>query len=329
MKDKDKTKKQLIEELTEVRQRIAELEKANDNKKRAEGTLQESERQFRKLADNSLVGIYKTDLEGRILYVNQALCRILGYESPEKMMAGGVPDKYKNRNDRKILIKKLKEKGSVSNFEVELINKKGDIVIVLLSAVLDGEIISGMMMDITRRKEIEERLREAAIADDLTGLFNRRGFFTISEKQCKLANRTGRGMALLYLDLDGMKTINDELGHKAGDQALVDTANILRESFRESDIIARIGGDEFAVLLTELSEPDIEYLIADHLQDNLRIRNEQDGLAYELWLSIGIAHYNPEQPSSIDTLISRADALMYKDKKDRKLRRKKRTYLKK
>ena len=109
----------------------------------------------------------------------------------------------------------------------------------------------------------------------------------------------------------------------------MDTANILRESFRESDIIARIGGDGFAVLLTELSEPDIEYLIANHLQDNLRIRNEQDGLAYELWLSIGIAHYNLEQPCSIDTLISRADALMYKDKKHRKLSRKKHTYSKK
>ncbi|HDH53260.1 MAG TPA: sensor domain-containing diguanylate cyclase [Nitrospirae bacterium] len=322
MRDKDKTKKQLIEELIELRRRIAELA----NQKQAEETLQESEKQYRNLADNSLVGIYKTSLEGKILYANEALCRIFGYESTKKMMSEGVLNKYKNRSDRKILIKKLKEKGRVRNFEVELVKKNGDTIIVLLSAVLDGDVISGMMMDITRRKKMEERLKEAAITDDLTGLFNRRGFFTISEKQCKLANRTGRGMALLYMDLDGMKTINDELGHKAGDQALVDTANILKKSFRESDIIARIGGDEFAVLLTELSEPDIEYLIADHLQDNLRIHNKQEGLAYELWLSMGIAHFDPQQPYSIDVLISRADSLMYKDKKHHRLRERKQPY---
>ena len=322
MRDKDKTKKQLIEELIELRRRIAELA----NQKQAEETLQESEKQYRNLADNSLVGIYKTSLEGKILYANEALCRIFGYESTKKMMSEGVLNKYKNRSDRKILIKKLKEKGRVRNFEVELVKKNGDTIIVLLSAVLDGDVISGMMMDITRRKKMEERLKEAAITDDLTGLFNRRGFFTISGKQCKLANRTGRGMALLYMDLDGMKTINDELGHKAGDQALVDTANILKKSFRESDIIARIGGDEFAVLLTELSEPDIEYLIADHLQDNLRIHNKQEGLAYELWLSMGIAHFDPQQPYSIDALISRADSLMYKDKKHHRLRERKQPY---
>ena len=322
MTDEDKTKKQLIKELSELRQRITQLE----NQKQARETLRESENQYRNLADNSLVGIYKTGLEGRIIYVNQALCRILGYKSPGKMMSGDVLNKYRNRSDRNILIKKLKEKGRVGNFEVELVNNKGETIIVLLSAVLDGDIISGMMIDITRRKKMEERLKEAAITDDLTGLFNRRGFFTISEKQCKLASRNRRGMALLYMDLDGMKTINDELGHKAGDQALVDIANILKESFRESDIIARIGGDEFAALLTELSEPDIEYLIAAHLQNNLRIHNKREDIDYELWLSIGIARYDPEHPCSIDALISRADALMYKDKKYHRLRERKRPY---
>jgi diguanylate cyclase (GGDEF)-like protein len=134
-----------------------------------------------------------------------------------------------------------------------------------------------------------------------------------------LAARNKKAMSLLYMDLDGMKTINDELGHKAGDQALVDTANILKMTFRESDIIARIGGDEFAVLLTEHAESDIENIITSHLKDNLRIHNEQAGRNFELLLSMGFVHHDPDHLCSIDKLLAQADDLMYLDKKHHKI----------
>ncbi len=111
-----------------------------------------------------------------------------------------------------------------------------------------------------------------------------------------------------------LKIINDELGHEAGDQALVDTANIFKTTFRSSDIIARIGGDEFAVLLTDLPNPSDDDTIIKHLQDNLTKHNELGIRNYELGISIGIAYYSPENSCSISKLLNQADKLMYQNK---------------
>jgi len=173
--------------------------------------------------------------------------------------------------------------------------------------------------DITERKKMEEELREATMTDYLTGLLNRRGFYALAEQQGKLAFRSNRAMALLYLDLDGFKNINDELGHDAGDNVLVETANILKSTFREADIIARIGGDEFAVLLTDVPNTSAMNTISNHLQDNIRKHNEQGNLNYELIISSGIAYYNPEQSFSMGKLLSKADNSMYHNKNKRGL----------
>ncbi|RJR16458.1 MAG: diguanylate cyclase [Nitrospiraceae bacterium] len=184
-------------------------------------------------------------------------------------------------------------------------------------------------LDVTDRKRMEIKLADAVITDDLTGLFNRRGFFTLGEQQCRLADRHGRMMSLLYIDLDGFKNINDELGHKAGDEALIDTANILKKTFRKSDIIARIGGDEFAVLLTEPSQFSNEEIIISHVMERFSLHNVQGGRKYELLLSIGMAHYSPERPCSVDQLLNKADTLMYEDKKRHKLEERLKLILKK
>ena len=110
------------------------------------------------------------------------------------------------------------------------------------------------------RKQTEKVIRNLSITDDLTNLFNRRGFFTLAEQQLQIASRTGREMVLLFVDLDKLKSINDALGHAEGDQALRETATILKNSFRESDIIARIGGDEFVVLAAETPEHHADIL---------------------------------------------------------------------
>ena len=109
-------------------------------------------------------------------------------------------------------------------------------------------------IDITDRRRMEEEIREMSIRDPLTGLYNRRGLFTLVEQQLKNIARTkGSLMTLTFIDIDDMKSINDTLGHDAGDKALIDTANILRQILREADIIARIGGDEFAIIATGMS----------------------------------------------------------------------------
>ena len=117
-----------------------------------------------------------------------------------------------------------------------------------------------------------------------------------------------------------MKKINDEFGHKEGDQALIDISNILKKSFRGSDIIARIGGDEFTVLISEPARFDFEKTIAQHIQENLRVHNEQTEKGYKLSGSMGMVHYDPEHPSSVEELLARADELMYEHKQHRELK---------
>jgi two-component system cell cycle sensor histidine kinase/response regulator CckA len=142
-------------------QRIAELEAAEVEREQTEEAPRESERKYRDLVDNSIVGIYRTNSAGKILYVNEALARMLEFDSPEEMMAEGVLARYKNNKDREHLLEILKKSGRVDNFEFDLLTRKGETVTALLSAVLDQDIISGMIMDISERKRIEKALRES------------------------------------------------------------------------------------------------------------------------------------------------------------------------
>jgi len=184
----------------------------------------------------------------------------------------------------------------------------------------DGRIVRlEVATDITDRKKMEEELRAATLTDYLTGLLNRRGFFTIADQQCKLASRSKRAMGLLFIDLDGFKNINDELGHEVGDQALMETANILKSTFREADVIARLGGDEFAVLLTDVSNTHALNTINKHLQDNINKYNKKNNRSYKLIISVGAAYYDPNKPCSIDKLLYKADNIMYHNKKTKHL----------
>ena len=163
------------------------------------------------------------------------------------------------------------------------------------------------------RRRVEKALRALLLVDDLTGLYNRRGFLTLSQQQLKTADRMKIRMALLFADFDHLKRINDTLGHPEGDLALIEIADVLKETFRESDIIARIGGDEFVVLAIETDGAGPEFL-ATRLQESLEARNARGDRRYRLSLSAGTACYDPEHPCSIDELLSRADRLMYKQK---------------
>jgi len=153
-----------------------------------------------------------------------------------------------------------------------------------------------------------------AIIDQLTGLHNRRGFRTLAAQQLKLSDRTKKGVILLFADLDGLKRINDTLGHEAGDRALLEVAAALRESFRSSDVIARMGGDEFAVLAIDTTEDYVD-LPLTRLQDGIRARNTRPHPEFELSLSVGCSFYDPKNPCSIDDLLARADQRMYEQKR--------------
>ncbi|MEW6584461.1 MAG: diguanylate cyclase [Nitrospirota bacterium] len=167
------------------------------------------------------------------------------------------------------------------------------------------------------RTRMEEELRELSLVDELTGLYNRRGFETLAKQQLKTADRMKKGLFLIFGDLDDLKKINDTYGHKAGDLALVDASDLLRDAFRDSDIIARIGGDEFVILGMESTRIKSSIFL-QRLDRQFTHFNDREVRPYRLSMSLGIAEYDPENPCSCDELVSRADAVMYDGKKKKK-----------
>ncbi|MCW5808371.1 MAG: diguanylate cyclase [Deltaproteobacteria bacterium] len=185
----------------------------------------------------------------------------------------------------------------------------------------DGQVVGvvSVARDITEQRDARGRLESAAAQDELTKLLNRRGFLERATSALRDAERTGRPVALLYLDLNGMKAINDRHGHAAGDRALVELADVLRAVLRADDVAARLGGDEYAVLARECNTPDDAERLRGRLAAAIRDRNTQPGRDYHLSASIGALHHDPRHPSTIDQLLRDADALMYTAKQARKL----------
>ncbi len=162
----------------------------------------------------------------------------------------------------------------------------------------------------------EEGLITFLLKDELTNLSDRRRFFVLAEQYLKVAIHAKKGSLLFYIDMDRLKWINDHCGHKEGDKALIALANILKKTFRESDIIARIGGDEFAVLLEPAVESN-EKLITQ-LYENIRDYNANVTQDYKLSVSVGTVYFDPDHPISITQLLSKADTLMYSQKRNKK-----------
>ncbi|OLC32782.1 MAG: hypothetical protein AUH81_15545 [Candidatus Rokubacteria bacterium 13_1_40CM_4_69_5] len=169
------------------------------------------------------------------------------------------------------------------------------------------------------RHRSQMTLRSLALVDELSGLYNRRGFFTVARQHVKFARRTKQGFWLLFLDVDRLKQINDVFGHQEGDAALVTTAEILRKTFRESDVLGRLGGDEFVVLAIHASEDSAASMMA-RLEENLAERNRQRAGGYELALSVGIARFEPESSASIEELLAKADEALYEHKRAKRKR---------
>lgn len=176
------------------------------------------------------------------------------------------------------------------------------------------------LRDVTRNVRMREQLRALSDVDPLTGLLNRRGFFEAAQRQVSLARRAKRNMTFLFVDLDGLKRINDTHGHLEGDQCLIEVANILRKTFRQPDILSRYGGDEFAVLAIEAMEGSSKKIL-DRLDKNLSAHNTHKRPDRRLSFSLGLAHFDPASPASVEQLIERADERMYENKNVKKRER--------
>lgn len=186
----------------------------------------------------------------------------------------------------------------------------------LVKGSLDGKhTMRAIRFAVIRHHALAE-FRALAIVDELTGIHNRRGFVNLGEQQIKLARRTKKEIILIFADLDGLKGINDQLGHQEGDTALIETAKILKESFRNSDIVARIGGDEFGVIAIEAGQVHIGVLIA-RLRQKLKDWNTKGEYRFKLSFSVGVTCLNPGEIFSLEELMAQADEALYREKRSK------------
>ncbi len=296
---------------------------------RLKGDLGLASRLMGKVFENATEGVIITAPDATILNVNHAFTQVTGYRADEAL--GQTPHLlYSGRQDDafyqamwKTLIDEGQWQGSIWNRR-----KDGSIYLEHLSivAVRDehGETSNyiGIFSDITAEKENEERLYKLAHYDLLTGLPNRVLFEDRLRQAMRQSRRDKRRLAVMFIDLDGFKAINDELGHASGDELLKQVAQRLRESLREADTVGRFGGDEFTVVIGYIEEPDAygaALLVAEKLIDEISHPYHLDGLERRVSASIGIALY-PEHGNSAETLIDNADAAMYQAKRRGKSR---------
>jgi len=185
----------------------------------------------------------------------------------------------------------------------------------LVKGEMNSHALSRVLRYAIMRHKGRVELQSLSLVDDLTSLYNQRGFMLFAQQQLSIAIRTKRGMILFLIHIEGLNEINEKLGNQYEDLAKIETANILKEAFRESDIIARHGRDEFTAIAIESFDANNEIIIT-RLQDELENRNKQENRQYKLSLCIGKAYYDTEELCTIEELINRARESMIEQKKN-------------
>ena len=271
--------------------------------KRMSTELEKSETRFRDLIERSSDGILIVDSDGVIQYVNTVAESIFGRKSNE-LIDESFEFSFEPGETKTIDI--LRREGETVKAEMR----------VMQTELRDSTFYLVDLKDITEIVEhVEEKkiLREMTLRDELTGLYNRRGFYTHAEHIIKVSKRNKDNMILFFIDVDNLKSINDTYSHQSGDDALIDTTNIIKKTFRESDIIARFGGDEF-VILARLVKKSLGEKLSARFKRNLNSHNRKNIRPYKLSLSVGVAQCGSKPNISIDDLLKRADESMYKQK---------------
>ncbi len=296
--------------------------------RRVEEDLQKSVATYRTLVEQIPAITYIATLDrSRILFVSPQIESILGYSQDDFLSRAEMWQQQIHAEDRERVLTEVRHSyttGEPFHSEYRISRKNGEELWFKDAAavVRDNDqalYLQGVMYDITERKQFEEKLLQMAHFDPLTGLANRALFHDRLNQAIAQAKRHKRKFAILYLDLDGFKAINDTLGHKAGDEVLAEAAQRMQRSVREMDTVARMGGDEFTIVLNEVaSHADISR-VADKLLKVIFEPYEKMGPDNRISVSIGVSIY-PDNSTRKDALITAADNAMYHAKKHGKNR---------
>jgi diguanylate cyclase (GGDEF)-like protein/PAS domain S-box-containing protein len=285
-----------------------------EERDQTEKKLRHSEARYRALVGNLAYGMCRCNDKGKFLDVNQALVTMLGYATREELLAANhAADMLCDASKKAQLLGDSAEQNGAGPLEIEWKRKNGSRLKVRLSGrevTNEGEAGSYEIIveDITQQRRLEDHLRQQAAKDALTGLANYRHLVETVDSEIMRSERTTREFALLFLDLDGLKQINDRFGHLVGSQALCRLADVLCICSRKVDTAARFGGDEFALVLPETALGPAK-LVAQRICESLA----NDGREPKLSVSIGVAIY-PKDGENIDSLLVAADAALYEVK---------------
>ena len=279
--------------------------------------FRQAEEKYRAIFEDAVVGIFQITPEGRPLSVNRALAEMHGYDSPEQLLAevsNVVRQLFVDPNRMHELRQMLEEKGAVRGAEIEVYRRDSTKKWVLMSlrAVIHGNTVlnEGIVEDISDRKAAEEQVQLLAYYDALTGLPNRTLLRDRLSQALASARRRKDKVALLFLDLDRFKDINDSMGHSAGDLLLKEVAARLKRWAREQDTVARLAGDEFLIVLTDLKDIPDAAVAAERFMDAMTPQFIVQGQPLNVSCSLGISIF-PEHGADGETLINNADAAMY------------------
>jgi len=273
-----------------------------------------------KVFESTTEGIFITDEQGLIVNANQAFSTITGY--PVNEVVGQNPRIFKSeRHDDEFYQSFWKALLKNKGWQGEIWNRKKDGVVypawLRISAMEDeqGEVVHYVAVynDITERKQTEQRLEFLATHDPLTNLPNRALFNDRVRHAVEIASRSENKAAMMFLDLDGFKEVNDSLGHEAGDQLLVDLSSRLREQLRESDTLARLGGDEFAFIIENINDRAAAEIVARKILGTIAEAMVIDGQAVSITGSLGVCIY-PDNGEEFEVLLKNADTAMYRAK---------------
>jgi diguanylate cyclase (GGDEF)-like protein/PAS domain S-box-containing protein len=304
---------------------VEELNRFIAEQKRISKALVESEEHFRNAFDYAAIGMALVSPDGKWLRVNKSLTEIVGYSEAELLVSDFQTITHHDDlgNDLAEIYRMLSAETLTSQLEKRFIHRLGHDVWVSSSASLvrdaQGRPLHFIfqIQDFTERKRAEAAIKSLSLADELTGLYNRRGFLAFCEQHLSTLRRTNKGIVMVYADLDGLKRINDTFGHQEGDRALIKAAELLKETFRSSDVLGRLGGDEFTILAAVDPEGGVEKLIS-RLEQKFANYNSLNTSPYELSISIGVARLIPDTPESMEELMAQADAAMYQNKRNKK-----------
>ncbi|WP_243546828.1 GGDEF domain-containing response regulator [Pseudodesulfovibrio tunisiensis] len=314
--------KSKVQIFLQMNQQKALLEREIEQRKAVEAQLRKAEEKYRSLFERAVEGIFQRTSDGKYLEANPALVKLLGYDSASELI--GVSGSWDSimafEEERRAYREGLARDGLVSNFEFRARRRSGEIIWCSESSRVvpacdeHPELVEGVVEDITKRKRTELELRHLATVDSLTGIPNRHLFFDRLEHALASAKRYGVGIAVLFIDLDEFKKVNDSKGHQVGDELLRMVAERLSQRIREADTLARLGGDEFGVLLEGPDGAESASVVAGGLLEVLESPFVINGEQVCVGATIGISLY-PENGRDSMTLVSRADAAMYHAKK--------------